>query len=233
MGSNDSASEPNFDPTDPFPIQDCSKSHSAAVDQWLGISAENVERGLLQNRTYSAHSKLDRELWIGTPVQTFQTPYFELRQILETLQPQAGETIVDLGAGYGRLAHVVTRHFPGVFFKGYEFVRERCLEGQAAMARAGLKLAQLENVDVTTLDFSKESAKYYFLYDFGSRVDVETTMENMKRCLSQHSIVVVARGGRSRDVIDKKHLWLSYSVSPLHRAHYSIYRSQPESNEMT
>lgn len=233
-----------FDPEDPFPkvsgsrLQDPTfyshqvKRHSADVDLWLGLSAERIEAELIRAKSYS-DSHEDREFWIGTSAQIFQTPYTELREILETLQPAPGETIVDLGAGYGRMAHVLGRHFPGVEFHGYEFVRERCDEGRAAFSRRGLTSARLETKDVTTLDFSLESAKYYFIYDFGSRADVEKAIENMKTALSHRSIVVVARGGRTREIIDKKHLWLSYVVPPLHREHYSIYRTQDELDSNT
>lgn len=226
-----------FDPENPFPVTpegfvhqpDQSaqmKRHSADVDRWLGLSSETIEARLIQSKSYTSADR-DREFWIGKSIQVFQTPYVELREILEALELSEGDSIVDLGAGYGRMAHILGRHFSGVSFKGYEYVLERCEEGRAAFARSGLLNACLENTDVTTLDFFKESAKHYFIYDFGSREDIETVLENMREALSQTSIIVVARGGRSRDIIDKKHLWLSYAVRPLHRGHYSIYRSQP------
>jgi hypothetical protein len=108
----------------PFPLvasgvdYESQKSHAAEVDMWLGFRTDEIERGLLKKEA-------GRELWIGKSVQTFSTPYTELRQMLEEIKPKAGDTVVDLGAGYGRMAHVLARHFPNVKFVGYEFVRER------------------------------------------------------------------------------------------------------------
>lgn len=213
-----------FNPSDPFPqVHDVEyldeKEHAAAVDAWLGLRTDFVEANLRDLKT-------GREFWIGKPVQTFSTPYTELRGMLEELQPSPGQTVVDLGAGYGRLAHVLGRHFQHVRFVGFEFVRERQIEGQTAIERAGLKNAQLVCADVTTVDFRDDArADFYFLYDFGSREDVEIAVDKLKEASLWRAITVIARGGRSRDIIEKQHPWLSQVVTPMHRRHYSIYRS--------
>ncbi len=228
-----------FDPSDPFPLiagkgisYPDEKLHAAHVDKWLGFQTEAVETKLAQS---DIANEQDREFWLGKSVQTFSTPYTELRSIIEDLRPvladQNAPTIVDLGAGYGRLAHVMDAHIPHVRFIGYELVRERQAEGQRVIEQRRLKLAELIYQDVTTLDFETLTASVFFLYDFGSREDVETCMEILKRLARRTTITVVGRGGRSREVIEKLHPWLSQVVKPLHRDHHSVYSSGEKSVE--
>jgi hypothetical protein len=89
----------------------------------------------------------------------------------------------------------------------------------------GISDAELLHADVTKIDFTQQSARFYFMYDFGSREDVEITVENLKKAAIGRPLTVVARGGRSREIIERYHPWLSQVVTPLHRSHYSIYRS--------
>ncbi len=202
------------------------KLHATQVDAWLGIRTEDIEKQIALKET---SKEQNREFWIGKSVETFSTPYTELRSIIEDLRPVFDDlnepAIVDLGAGYGRMAHVVDAHAPQVRFTGYELLVERQTEGQRVIEQRGLELAELKLQDVKSLKFESGSASVFFLYDFGSRADVESCIENLKRLAMQKTITVTARGGRSREVIEKQHPWLSQVVRPLHREHYSIYRS--------
>lgn len=223
-----------FNPEDPFPlIANCSydeqKAHAVRVDEWLGLQTEVVEHQL-KSKTCETKSEVEgvvrrREFWIGKSVQTFSTPYTELRAIAEELKPRAGQILFDLGAGYGRFAHVLARHFPHAVFVGYEFVLERQVEAARVIEHAKLGSARIIHGDASKIDFRTHSADFYFMYDFGSREDVEMCVENLKIGASTKPITVVARGGRSRDIIEKRHPWLSQVVPPIHRDHYSIYRS--------
>ena len=214
-----------FDPADPYPLvtevsYEDEKIHAAAVDAWLGFKTEKVEK-LLQQK----EKELNREFWIGKSVQTFSTPYTELRSLLEDLKNTEKEFIVDLGAGYARLAHVMAAHASNSQFLGYEIVAERVAEGLRMINSHGLQRARLECCDASEINFTELGARTFFIYDFGSRRDVEKCLDNLKFLASKTPITIVGRGGRSRDVIEKLHPWLSQVVTPLHRPHYSIYRS--------
>ncbi len=217
-----------FDPEELFPFVDGSvtyadaQSHSAEVDAWLGIKTAEVEAQLLAAMKVE---NADHQLWIGLPVKALQTPYTELRELLERLAPEVGETVIDLGAAYGRMAFVLDKHAPGVGFIGYEFVGARVREGQQSYQRHGLKNAQLFEADLSHVEFRLPSAEYYFLYDYGNRQAIEKTLEDLREIAMVRAITVVGRGRASRDAIERGAPWLSQVVAPEHFLHYSIYRS--------
>jgi len=199
--------------------------HSDQVDQWLGLRIEDTEC-LIRPPASETRS----ELWTRLPARSFLTPYTELRSILEKVHPNAGQTIIDLGAGYGRMAFVLARHFPGVHFIGYEIAQERVAEATRALhALHPSAHAQLLSVDLSTPTFAPAAAPFYFLFDYGTEAAVSKTLEDLKKIASRQTICVIARGRLSRHLIDCRHPWLSQVVPPWHAAHISIYRSANDS----
>ncbi|MCM2277369.1 MAG: class I SAM-dependent methyltransferase [Oligoflexia bacterium] len=223
-----------FDFREPFPLLPTgsyryaeAQEHARHADAWLGLRTESIERGLLSRDPPAPGQRL----WIGTPPRTFLTPYLELREIMETLALVPGATIVDLGAGYARLAFVVARHYPHTRYLGYELVAERVAEARAALERQGFRNAELLRADLSDPSFSPKAAEAYFIYDYGTRNAIAKTLEDL-RLIAQatqktlgRGIAVVGRGRASRDAIEREHPWLSQVVPPRHFPHYSIYKS--------
>lgn len=228
------------------------QEHSEWVDQELGFETEKVEQRLLEIQAQSPtppprqpvapqkhppaprlapinfqspHAGPAVQNWIGLPVRTLLTPYTELRLLLERLKLQGGEFIVDLGAGYGRLAFVIGKHHPNVRFCGYELVTERVREGCRILESFAYSQVELKIQDLTETGFELPAADIYFLYDFGSRVAIEKTLQDLRTISIGRKIRVVGRGRASRDAIEHLHPWLSQVNSPQHFAHYSIYYS--------
>ena len=61
-------------------------------------------------------SSLLETIYLSTPenytyTEALQTPYPELRMILQMLDLQEGQAIIDLGAVYGRMCLVIARFF--------------------------------------------------------------------------------------------------------------------------
>lgn len=196
------------------------QAHADQVDAWLGFRIPEAERALRQSPVPAG-----ARLWEDLPPRTFQTPYTELRQILERLRPRAGDTIVDLGAGYARLAFVLARHYPGAFFLGYEISSVRVNEARRVLALHHHTHARLELADLGSPEVQLPWARAYFLYDFGARPAVARVLQELSRLARQRPIAVVARGRLSRDLIEREEPWLSQVVPPEAYAHWSLYRS--------
>lgn len=222
-----------FDPRDPYPLlartgrstdYAAERSHSAEVDAWLGFDTERVEAEILREErelgTWTGH-----QAWVGLPVQTLLTPYTEIRQMLDRIAPIAGDTVVDLGAGYGRMAFVLGVHYPGARFIGYELVAARVQEGRRVLRAHGLDPECLMQVDLSGPDFRPCEAGAYFIYDFGSREAIAKALGDLRRVARARAITVIGRGRASRDAIERGEPWLSQVVDPEHFGNWSVYRS--------
>jgi precorrin-6B methylase 2 len=220
----------DFDAADPFPLlpeglgSDAEARHAEAVDHWLGLNTAETEARLLSRAGASPlpGAETGAQHWIGRAVRVFQTPYLELRRMLAALAPQPGQKIVDLGAAYGRLGFVLARHYPTVEFLGYEVVAERVRAGSDAMARLNPEARfRLVETDIAETEFVPERADYYFIYDYGTRPQIEKTLEDLRELARSAPLTVIARGNASRDAIARAHPWLEGR----HLGPYSIYRS--------
>lgn len=226
-----------FEKRDPFPIAALSelsrqevRLHSAAVDAWLGLRVGEIEARLAgtgSRMPAPSSSGSHQNLWFGLEPQDLLTPYVEIREMLERIAPRSGETIVDLGAAYGRMGFVVARHFPLVHFEGYEFVGERVQEGNRRLEHFGADLSYLHHADLMAPSFRLPPARHYFIYDFGTDVAIEKILNGLRKLSFSHRFSVVARGRRTQYSIDHHHHWLKLSSEPGVKS-YSIYDSVPE-----
>lgn len=221
-----------FDSRNPYPQIDeraCTyaeaQEHSAQVDDWIGLQTAKIENQLIAASEKQRAREAGHQAWIGLPVKALLTPYTELRTLLALIDPQAGETVVDLGAGYGRMGFVLSAHYPDVSFVGYELVRERVDEGNRCFVEKCCSRAYLIQGDLSDPEFKLHSARYYFLYDFGSRAAIDKTLDDLRQIAQARAIVVVGRGRASRDAIERRNPWLSQVVEPSHHGHFTIYRS--------
>lgn len=214
-----------FSPDDPFPLLElnpglypAAKRHAAAADDALGLRVKEIEARLRDPGD-------GQQRWLGTHPSVFLTPYVELRAWLARVAPGPGETVVDLGAAYGRLGFVLARHYPEVRFLGFELVPERVEEGRRALARFGARHATLEAADLAARGFTPPPAEIYFVYDYGTREAIEKTLGDLREIAKRKGIRVVGRGRAVRDAIERRHPWLGEVHPPLHEAHYSLYRT--------
>jgi hypothetical protein len=200
------------------------KRQSDLVDLSLGFEIPKIEQRI-KSRAALESSKSEAQLWEHLSPDVFQTPYSELFRILVELAPAPGGRVVDLGAGYGRMAFVLEAFFPDVGFTGYELSRERVEEARRVFGAHSLERSEIIEADLADPKFSPVVASSYFLYDFGTRPAIDKCLLDLRTISRSHPIRVAARGRASRDAIERGHPWLSQVNPPKHFGHFSIYSS--------
>jgi hypothetical protein len=216
----------------PTANEESERTHSAELDRLFGFRVKEIEQGLLdaalklnpsgnvQTLGHSLHK--GNQTWIGLDYQTLQTPYSELKQMLSLLKTSPLH-VVDLGAGYGRMALVLQQTFPDCHFTGFELVKERVLEGQRIFYNYELPNAKLFQVDLMDEKFRLPLADIYFLYDFGKIHHIRHILNQFKNLADHHTFKLIARGNGSRSLIDHEHPWLSQVYPVIHEKNFSIY----------
>lgn len=223
-----------FQPSDPFPLLEPgrhshaeARAHAAVCDMWLGLGAEAIECELM-TRGFCARapgaSGEKQKLWFGLDVQALLTPYVELRALLEKLHVRPGQTLVDLGAAYGRMGFVLSRHVPGARFIGYEYVGERVAEGRRALKRFGAESAELLHADLAAHETCPADADFYFIYDFGTIKAIEKALHDIRRISLRRPIRLIARGRHCRYLISTRHPWLENAYPAESEERVTIYR---------
>jgi SAM-dependent methyltransferase len=220
----------HFDPRDPFPLAlpnsltyAQEKEHAKAVDQFLGFEIDQVELRLREASPKSNHAAQ----WIGLAPESLQTPYTEIRHMLSKLDLNPGDTVVDLGAGYGRMGLVLNAHYPECRFLGIEISKPRVDEGNRVYRLHGIKPDScLVQADASDSAFLLPEARAYFLYDLSLRATIKQVIDKLKERSQAAPILVVGRGRATRDQIERKEPWLSQIVEPKHCGNFSIYSSR-------
>ena len=200
------------------------KKHSESLDFALGYRCVEIEDRLFEEHQAGLFST-PRQFWYGLDIQSMQTPYSEILEMLLHLKPKAGETWLDLGAAYGRIGIVIGFLHQDLTFLGYEFVAERVDEGNRIYKTWDLKNARLKQKDLAAPEFSLDAADLYFIYDFGSKDDIYIVLEKMRIVAQKRPIQVIARGRGIRNWIFMDFPWLYDVHPPEHFANWTLFKS--------
>ncbi len=234
-----------FNPADPFPLVKISLSyqdiqaHSAAADAWLGFEVEKTEAALAQTgcrlrapRIKTEASGEKQQLWLGLAPTSLQTPYSEIRDLIERLNLKPGSVICDLGAAYGRMGFVVGKCYPSFSFIGYEYVGERVQEFKRCAARFKFPNVKMVHADLSSLNFQPQAADVYFLYDYGSPKSIRKTLYDLQRFAKTKSFSVVIRGINVHEQVQSSHSWLVRSNASPTNSKSSIFHTQIEAQAL-
>lgn len=206
---------------------------SGELDDYFGYDINQIENDLLETaralrpqgtmNNFGEALHQGHQTWVGLDPQTLNTPYSELVRLCDLLSPVADETLIDLGAGYGRMGLVLNLLHPGTNFIGYELVQERVEEGNRILSHHNCSAAELICQDLTDPEFVLPDAQYFFLYDYGKVPHIRNTLKQIEEKADAQSFKVIARGKGSRSLIEHEHPWLC-EINPVHHEeNFSIY----------
>lgn len=200
------------------------KIHAQSIDDRLGLACDQIEDKLFEKNKDSLFLP-GQEFWYGLEIQSLQTPYSEIVEMINYIKPSSGDVWVDLGAGYGRMGFTLGFVSPEVKFIGYEFVQDRVNEGNRIIKQWGLNQAVMRQADISKDDFQLDEADLFFLYDFGSKDDIYRALEKLRIRAQRRSIQVVARGRGVRSWIFMDCPWLSEINSPVQFKNWTLFKS--------
>ncbi len=193
------------------------KAESERLDREYGFAIEATEQRVRETNSSA-------QTWSHLSAQVFQTPYAELRRMVEETDPDRQmRSWVDLGCAYGRLGIILSRLRAGSRFVGVEIALPRVEEARRIYRDLGLDPESIRHGNLA--EEPLPDGDVYFIYDFGHREEIQRTIERLREVARLHPIRVVGRGRAVRDAIERAHPWLSAVHPPVHHAHYSIYFS--------
>ncbi len=189
---------------------DLTKRHvSSQIDLALGFKIKHIEE-ILQTkaRELVPEKHFDQwgptlhdgaQTWIGLDFQILQTTYHDLKTLFDFIKPKAGERIIDLGAGYGRLGIYLHHFYPRTEFLGIELVQERVNEGNRLFSQLGSQNKKMQSIDLSKLDELPE-ADIFFIYDFGSIDHIKHILSMLKNTPKR---MLVVKGKIARQIMLK------------------------------
>ena len=216
-----------------LPAGEGGKSHAKKIDKILGFRSSKIEQELLKkHRAYFKSADGGRkthleesQTWIGLHPQVLQTPYSEILHFLQYLLPYQPTSIIDLGAGYGRVGIVMQSILPETNFIGYEIVSKRLREANRMFGKLELERCCVKQQNVLDHNFRLPHADVYFIYDFSDLLDLRKMLNLLAPRLYSKRFFIVARGEGIRSLIQLKYpqFWASHGA--IHRKDWSLYSS--------
>jgi 16S rRNA G527 N7-methylase RsmG len=209
--------------------------HAKQLDKKLGFRIPKIEVKLLQKyRAYYQPNDISNkkqhfkgtQTWIGLHPQALQTPYNDLYEALLYLKEYNIETVVDIGAGYGRVGLVMNSIFPTSKFIGYEIIRKRMEEANRIFNVFNLQNCSVLQENVLAEDFIIPKAQIYFIYDFSEMDDICKILDQLSQRLMQENFFLITKGTRVDYLLAHKYkeFWLANSF--IQHDELKIYSSQ-------
>ena len=190
-----------------------SRQQAKRLDRIIGFRIPKIEQKLLKKyRSFYDADQSGRkkqfegsQTWIGLHPQVLQTPYSEILAICHVLRRFNPKSIVDIGAGYGRLGIVSTCFFPEAKFTGYEIINQRLDEANRMFEVLGLGNCSMVQEDLSLESFSPPAADVYFIYDFSDPLDIRKILRQICEVNAGKGAIIVAKGDFIQPIIKKTH----------------------------
>ncbi len=197
-----------------MPAGEHPRLHAKKLDKQLGFRIPRIEAKLAQKyRAYDLSNDItnrkqhfgETQTWIGLHPQALQTPYSEIFEAMEFLKAENVKTVVDIGAGYGRVGIVLSVVFPKANFLGFEIVKKRQNEANRIFEKNGFDQSRVLLEDVLSPSFQLPDADVYFIYDFSEIDHLIEILTLLSKKVGSEKFYLITRGDRT-DHLMKTHL---------------------------
>lgn len=134
-----------------------------------------------------------------------QTGYSNLFESIDRMKLMPGQSVIDLGSGYGRLGYLIGFLFQEVSFKGYEFVFDRVEEGNSNLSQLGLSSKiQFLQQDLSCTYFKLPWAHVYYMYDPFTRETYQRVIDQLCENSKQGAFKIITKGAATEAIQSSK-----------------------------
>ncbi len=165
--------------------------HARIIDNLLGFRTQFYEEMLVEDAKkidpYGSHETWGPSLcdgvqaWVGLDIDTLQTPYSDILKMLELMKLKPFQTVVDLGAAYGRMGIVIGALYMKSFFIGHEYIKARVEEGNRIFKNLDFRKCRMEVTDLSKSNYVLPDADIFFLYDFGDLEHIQKILFQLQK----------------------------------------------------
>ena len=160
--------------------------HQAKIDSMIELAAgmqtqQISERIQRENRSAFNRSHEGEETYSFAGPELLLTPYSEIFNLFRAVRLKPGDSVVDLGAGFGRVGLALATKYPDVTFTGYEIVRDRIKEGERIAKAWGLEgQVHLHEQNLADPQFKPKAADVYYAFNPVSGATFDKILEDLR-----------------------------------------------------
>lgn len=207
-------------------LKEMTKHFVQEENEQAGRPMELGHKGLLLYRTFDKldevfklNYQLDKDMTVDhcTKERLYQragvgvqSGYSTILLALHRIKAKSGNSLVDLGSGYGRVGLVCSLLRPDIDITGYEYVPHRVTVSNNASKSFGLTDSlQFLVQDLSLQSFQIPDADIYYLYDPFTIETYRYVLKQIVEVSKRQKITVVTKGNASSWLMDisKKNAW--------------------------
>lgn len=165
---------------------DPSWHHQSKIDSLIdlasGIQTKKISQEIQRASRREFNDKHQgEETYSFAGPELLLTPYSEILNLFQAVQLKGGESVVDLGAGFGRVGLALAARYPEVTSIGYEIVKDRIQEGARIAKEWGLdSQATLLEQNLADPHFKPKAADVYFAFNPVSGSTFDKILEDLR-----------------------------------------------------
>lgn len=172
---------------DHLDYHDQSWFHQSKIDTLIDSASGIRAREITESIRKSGRREFN-ELHQGEETYSFAgpelllTPYTEILNLFNAVGLKPGDTVVDLGAGFGRVGLALATKYPEVSVTGYEIVKDRIEEGARVAQEWGLdSRVHLVEQNLADPNFKPVAADVYYAFNPVSGATFDKVLEDLRQ----------------------------------------------------